>query len=131
MVNMQKEVQGKLTKGLLDFIILQKLNTNPAHGYEVIMYIRKSFGIYLGPSTIYPAFAVLEKKHYVKSEWDLSKDRPRKMYKITVEGQSVLNFAENSLSFLCRKINNNTVLNEVKAEAPALQRQVAMVMGTN
>ena len=54
MVNAQKEVQVKLMKGLLDLIVLQFLSSQPMHGYQIITKIRKSFGVYFGPSTIYP-----------------------------------------------------------------------------
>ena len=60
--NNQKEIQVKLTKGLLDMILLQFLNEQPMHGYQVISKIRKSFGVYFGPSTIYPLLNSLEKK---------------------------------------------------------------------
>ena len=52
--NYQKEVQTKLTKGLLDMIILQYLEQESMHGYQLITKIRKGFGVYFGPSTIYP-----------------------------------------------------------------------------
>jgi len=104
MVNNSKEVQAKLMKGLLDLIVLQLLHTNPMHGYQVITRIRKSFGVYFGPSTIYPLLNTLEKKGYVKSEWDMSNERPRKVYTLTTEGRGLLNFTEDSLNFICRKI---------------------------
>jgi len=104
MINNTKEVQGKLMKGLLDLIILQFLNGQPMHGYQIITKIRKTFGVYFGPSTIYPLLGTLEKKRFVKSEWDMSTERPRKVYKLTTEGQSLLNFTEDSLNFICRKI---------------------------
>jgi PadR family transcriptional regulator PadR len=104
MMNNSKEVQAKLMKGLLDLIILQFLNGQPMHGYQIITKIRKSFGVYFGPSTIYPLLGTLEKKKYVKSEWNMSNERPRKVYKLTTEGQSLLNFTEDSLNFICRKI---------------------------
>jgi PadR family transcriptional regulator PadR len=105
MVNPQKEVQTKLMKGLLDLIILQFVRAEPIHGYQVITKIRKSFGIYFGPSTIYPLLNTLEKKGYIKSEWNMNNERPRKVYKLTTEGQSLLDFTENSLNLMCRKIN--------------------------
>jgi DNA-binding PadR family transcriptional regulator len=46
MRNSQKEAHLKLMKGLLYLIILQFLNTQPMHGYQIITKIRKSFGIY-------------------------------------------------------------------------------------
>ena len=104
MMNNSKEVQSKLMKGLLDLIILQFLNGQPMHGYQIITKIRKNFGVYFGPSTIYPLLGTLEKKKYVKSEWNMSSERPRKVYKLTTEGQNLLNFTEDSLNFICRKI---------------------------
>jgi DNA-binding PadR family transcriptional regulator len=107
MGNLQKEVQVKLAKGLLDLIILQYLNSQPMHGYQVITKIRKSFGVYFGPSTIYPLLATLEKKGHITSEWNMQGERPRKVYKLTSEGQNLLNFTENSLNLLCQKIGTS------------------------
>jgi len=108
MVNKQKEVQVKLMKGLLDLIILQFLNTEPMHGYQIITKIRKCFGVYFGPSTIYPLLGTLEQKGYVISEWNMNSERPRKVYKLTNDGQSMLNFTEDSLNLICRKISTTT-----------------------
>jgi DNA-binding PadR family transcriptional regulator len=78
------------------------------HGYQIITKIRKSFGVYFGPSTIYPLLASLEKKGYVNSEWNMATERPRKIYKLTTEGNNMLSFTENSLNFICRKIGSTT-----------------------
>jgi DNA-binding PadR family transcriptional regulator len=102
----QKEVSKKLTKGLLDMIILQFLNNEPMHGYQIISKIRKNFGIYFGPSTIYPLLGTLEKKGFVDSHWDMNYERPRKVYSLTTNGQSILNFSEESLNLICRKLSN-------------------------
>ena len=100
----QKEVSTKLMKGLLDLIILQLLSTEPMHGYQVITKIRKNFGIYFGPSTIYPLLGTLEKKGYVDSAWNMDFERPRKVYSLTNDGQNMLNFTEDSLNLICRKL---------------------------
>ena len=102
--NYQKEVQTKLTKGLLDMIILQYLEQESMHGYEIITKIRKGFGVYFGPSTIYPLLGLLEKKSYIKSAWNMDADRPRKEYKLTNEGKEVLSYTESSLNFICKNI---------------------------
>ena len=124
MVNNSKEVQVKLLKGLLDLIVLQFLNTQPIHGYQIITKIRKNFGVYFGPSTIYPLLNTLEKKGYVKSEWDMHNERPRKVYQLTTEGQNLLNFTEDSLNFICRKIGTTGIptgiLTEDDTPQPAL-----------
>jgi PadR family transcriptional regulator PadR len=116
MANPQKEVQVKLMKGLLDLIILQFLSAQPMHGYQVITKIRKSFGVYFGPSTIYPLLATLEKKGFVNSQWNMNNERPRKIYKLTTEGQNILNFTENSLNLICQKIGTNG-MPKIEAEA--------------
>ena len=102
--NYQKEVQTKLTKGLLDMIILQYLDQQPMHGYQVISKIRKGFGVYFGPSTVYPLLGLLEKKGYVKSAWNMDTERPRKVYKLTNEGKNVLSFTESSLNLICKNM---------------------------
>jgi DNA-binding PadR family transcriptional regulator len=121
MVNNSKEVQVKLMKGLLDLIVLQFLSSQPMHGYQVITKIRKTFGVYFGPSTIYPLLNALEKKGYVKSEWNMDNERPRKVYKLTNEGQNLLNFTEDSLNFICRKIGTPRVSKDGLTDGHILQ----------
>jgi DNA-binding PadR family transcriptional regulator len=117
MTNYQKEIQTKLTKGLLDMIILQFLDQEPMHGYQVITKIRKNFGVYFGPSTVYPLLGNLEKKGYVKSTWNMEAERPRKVYALTTNGQAVLNFTEGSLTLICKTMGPE---NRVKLEAAVL-----------
>jgi len=107
MPNLQKQVQTKLAKGLLDLIILQFLKNQSMHGYQVITKIRKSFGVYFGPSTIYPLLASLEKKGQVNSAWNMNSERPRKVYTLTSEGEKMLNFTESSLSLIVRQIGGD------------------------
>ena len=101
-IKYQKEAQTKLTKGLLDMIILQYLEHESMHGYQLITKIRKGFGVYFGPSTVYPLLGLLEKKGYVKSIWNMYSERPRKVYNLTNEGKDVLSFTENSLNLICK-----------------------------
>jgi DNA-binding PadR family transcriptional regulator len=102
--NNQKEAQTKLTKGLLDMIILQYLEHESMHGYQIISKIRKGFGVYFGPSTVYPLLGLLEKKGYLKSVWNMDSERPRKVYNLTKEGKEVLSFTENSLNMICKNM---------------------------
>ncbi len=104
--NCQKEIQTKLAKGLLDMIALQIIDQQPMHGYQVITKIRKTFGIYFGPSTVYPLLANLEKKGYLKSEWNMTSEKPRKVFTITTVGQTMLKFTENSLGLICRTLQS-------------------------
>lgn len=101
-----KDIQVKLVRGLLDTVVLQLLRTQPMHGYQIITSLRKNFGVYFGPSTIYPLLCLLEEKGYVKSEWNLESDRPRKVYNITPQGSELLNSSEQSLGQIYRKLTN-------------------------
>src|SRR5512135_2535695 len=111
--NYQKQIQTKLAKGLLDMILLQFLSKESMHGYQIITRIRKDFGIYFGPSTVYPLLGKLEKKGYVKSTWNMETERPRKIYYLTNTGQAALNFSENSLNLICKTM---TTENKIKIE---------------
>jgi DNA-binding PadR family transcriptional regulator len=106
MPNFQKEVQTKLAKGLLDLIVLEFLDSQPMHGYQIITKIRKSFGVYFGPSTVYPLLSSLEKKGHVESRWNMDSERPRKVYELTSQGKKLLGFTENSLQLICKKMAN-------------------------
>jgi PadR family transcriptional regulator PadR len=113
MGNIQREIQTKLAKGLLDLIVMQFLDSQPMHGYQIITKIRKGFGVYFGPSTVYPLLASLEKKGHVVSSWNMENERPRKVYELTSQGKNVLDFTENSLNLMCKKMANDC--------APALE----------
>jgi PadR family transcriptional regulator PadR len=111
-LTVQKEVSTKLMKGLLDLIILQFLSNQPMHGYQIIIKIRKSFGVYFGPSTIYPLLNTLEKKGFVKSEWNMNYERPRKIYSLTSNGQNMLDLTEDSLNLICRKLTTQPAIEQ-------------------
>ncbi len=103
-----REVQVKLMRGLLDLVVLQFLKAQPMHGYQIIASLRKQFGVYFGPSTIYPMLAMMEESGYIKSHWDLENDRPRKVYSITEQGSDMLSCTEESLSLIYRKLSIGT-----------------------
>jgi DNA-binding PadR family transcriptional regulator len=123
--NNQKEAQTKLTKGLLDMIILQYLENESMHGYQLIIRIRKGFGVKFGPSTVYPLLGLLEKKGYVKSVWNMDSERPRKVYSLTNDGKDVLNFTESSLNLICK---NMVASNKVQLQvAPQLSTKMKIL----
>jgi PadR family transcriptional regulator PadR len=100
-----RKAEIKIVRGLLDLVVLGLLKENSIHGYGIITSIRRNFGVYFGPSTVYPLLGELEKKGTIKSEWDLTHDRPRKVYSLTAEGQSLLTGAEQSLCQICNRLN--------------------------
>ena len=117
-----RKAETKLVRGLLDLVVLGLLKENSIHGYGIITSIRRNFGVYFGPSTVYPLLGDLETKGYIKSEWDLTHDRPRKVYSLTTEGHSLLNGTEESLYQICNRLNefgmnrlrfNNTIKDQL------------------
>jgi DNA-binding PadR family transcriptional regulator len=116
----KKEASTKLVKGLLDMIILHFLGEESRHGYQIITKIRDTFGVYFGPSSIYPLLGTLEKKGYITSSWDLNCERPRKMYSLTASGQRILDFTEESLNMICRRITNVNNEAEPASQSPPL-----------
>jgi len=75
------------------------------HGYKIITSIRRNFGVYFGPSTIYPYLNNLQEKGYIKSQWNMNADRPRKVYSLTPEGSNILTGAEHSFNSICSRLS--------------------------
>jgi PadR family transcriptional regulator PadR len=107
-----KDAEAKLVKGLLDVVVLNYLHNSAAHGYQLIESVRRDYHVYFGASTVYPLLNALEARGYIKSQWNLENGRPRKMYSLTPDGERVLDFTENSLSRICRKLSTMTTCTE-------------------
>jgi PadR family transcriptional regulator, regulatory protein PadR len=127
-MSMHKEIQTKLTKNLLDIIILQLLETHPMHGYEIMSTIRKSYGVCLGASTIYPLLATMENKEYTKCSWNKDSERPRKVYELTSDGKDFLAYTAGSLRAICNSFGKDSVqttqVHEIEFKvAPNLKRE--------
>jgi DNA-binding PadR family transcriptional regulator len=101
-----QEVLVKTLKGMLDIIILKMLNDKPMHGYAFISIIRKRFGVYFGPSTIYPLLAGLAREGYVVCEWKTVGEygRPIKVYTITERGRRFLEERERGLMIVVQPL---------------------------
>ena len=75
-------------KSFLSTLILCILREKECHGYELIRLIRKEFGVWLSPGTIYPALYALERTGVIRWAWDDPKKKLRKQYSLTPEGES-------------------------------------------
>lgn len=94
MIENANQVQSQIIRGLRYFIVLNILKTQPIHGYGIITVIRKNFGIYLGPSSVYPLLNDLENWKYLDSTWETQGFHPKRMYKLTSQGQNLLSYLE-------------------------------------
>lgn len=84
----------------LEFMILSMIAENETlHGYKIISAIRKAYGVYEGPSTVYPLLSELKKNGLIKLiEQRIDSGRLQNIYSITRRGIEVLKSYYISLS---------------------------------
>ena len=97
------KLRQTMLKGILPAVILNMIEKQPMHGYQIITSIRRQYHVYYGPSTIYPLLNKLEEEGYIKSEWNLS-GRPRKIYALTNKGKKYLDEAKTELRLITSSI---------------------------
>ena len=95
-------------RDLLDYLILRLLRDKPMHGYGVLCTIRDRYGYYPAPSNIYPILSSFEKKNYVESRLEVCNGKPRRVYSITSEGETILDFEEELLNHIISLANVKT-----------------------
>ncbi len=84
-----KKFKESVIKALLPQIILTEA-ADGIYGYDLIRTVRRRFGIYLGPSTIYPMLSDLESKGFIQGKWEMPNGKPRKVYELTSKGRLLL-----------------------------------------
>lgn len=78
-------------KGLLEFIILLKLQQGSIYGYELAVEIKKLTSIEVAEGTLYPLLNRLKRDGLVTAEWQTAEiGTPRKYYQITEFGVETL-----------------------------------------
>ena len=82
-----------LLQGTLDMLILRTLQWGPRHGHGIGQTIRTQSDDLLKVETgsLYPALHRLEKRGWLKSDWDVSEANQRaKNYRLTAAGKAQL-----------------------------------------
>ncbi|MDL4842862.1 PadR family transcriptional regulator [Aquibacillus rhizosphaerae] len=83
----------ELVKGSTSLLVLQLLTERDMYGYELVkeMDNRSDHNFQIKEGTLYPALHKLEKQEYIECYWEKQTKGPaRKYYRITTEGQSIL-----------------------------------------
>lgn len=80
-------VETEMNRGFLQILVLVTLE-HRMYGYRMIQFFAE-YGYTVEESTLYPILRRLEKNGWVKSEWDISEERPKKFYLISTQGRSV------------------------------------------
>ncbi len=79
--------ETEMNRGFLQVLVLVALERK-MYGYGMIKHFEQK-GYAVEENTLYPLLRRLEKNGWIKSEWDVSEDRPKKFYVITDKGRSV------------------------------------------
>jgi PadR family transcriptional regulator PadR len=90
---MPRSTPPELLQGTLDMMILKTLSAAPNHGYGVMRRIRQVSNevLQVEEGSLYPALHRLEKRGFVKSQWQRSESNRRaKYYQLTPRGRSQL-----------------------------------------
>lgn len=86
--NIKNNLTQELRRGSLVMIVLINLKTEE-YGYSLVNKIQDA-GIMIEQNTLYPLLRRLEKQELLMSSWDTSESRPRKYYKISENGLTIL-----------------------------------------
>jgi PadR family transcriptional regulator PadR len=79
--------ETEMNRGFLQILVLALLEKD-MYGYAMVRTVHE-LGYELEENTLYPLLRRLEKNGWVKSQWDVSQDRPRKFYGITAPGRGL------------------------------------------
>jgi len=79
--------ETEMNRGFLQVLVLVALERK-MYGYGMIKFFEQT-GYAVEENTLYPLLRRLEKNGWIKSEWDVGEDRPKKYYVITERGASV------------------------------------------
>jgi PadR family transcriptional regulator PadR len=83
--------QAQLRKGLLDIAVLNLLNHNQLHGYEMVQTLKRSHGLRIHEGNIYPILARLKADGLVTTYTKASPEGPpRKYFRLTELGRKTL-----------------------------------------
>lgn len=78
----------ELRRGTVALAALASLE-QPRYGYALLEHLAAE-GIDVEGNTLYPLLRRLEKQGLLTSEWNTDESRPRKFYRLTAQGRSVL-----------------------------------------
>ncbi|HVO74763.1 MAG TPA: PadR family transcriptional regulator [Ignavibacteriaceae bacterium] len=80
-------LETEMNRGFLQILVLAALEQK-MYGYQMLKELEE-LGYRVEENTLYPILRRQEKNGLIKSEWDVTGDRPKKFYIITPQGRSV------------------------------------------
>ncbi|MGA7626355.1 MAG: PadR family transcriptional regulator [Candidatus Acidiferrales bacterium] len=95
-------------QGTLDMLILRTLLFGPAHGHQIAKHIQRTTDdvLQVEHGSLYPALHRMERKGWIISKWETTKDRNRefKFYRLTPAGRKRLAHQESKWKRLAKAI---------------------------
>jgi len=79
--------ETEMNRGFLQILVLVMLERR-MYGYRMLKLLEQA-GYKMEENTLYPLLRRFEKNSMVKSEWEVSEDRPKKFYVISDKGKIV------------------------------------------
>jgi len=82
-----------LPQGTLDLLILKAIALDPQHGWAISERIQQisNNALRVNQGSLYPALHRLERRGWIKAEWDVSENnRKAKYYELTKKGRRQL-----------------------------------------
>ena len=83
-------MKNAIIHGFLSTVILNLLKDKPLHGYGIKLAIYKRYKLRLPLSSIYPLLRNMERRGLIKSAWDVSQKRAKRVYVVTGNGEKEL-----------------------------------------
>jgi PadR family transcriptional regulator PadR len=80
-------LETEMNRGFIQILSLATLEQK-MYGYKMLKELEE-LGYKVEENTLYPILRRLEKNGLIKSEWDVTGDRPKKFYVITPQGRLV------------------------------------------
>lgn len=100
-----ENTKSQMRKGFLEFPVLLIVGAEPTYAPDILKQLKKA-NLLVVEGTLYPLLSRLKRYGLVEYEWQESKiGPPRKMYRITDEGKSVLEQLEASWKSLDVSVN--------------------------
>jgi len=90
--NVLEELQERIVKSFLDFVVLTELSNKPLSGYDVITLIYKKFSILLSSGTVYSLLYSLERNGLIKA----TLNQRRRDYSLTEKGRETVRAISNA-----------------------------------
>ena len=85
--SIKQNLSSELRRGTLLLMVLSALNER-RYGYSLIQHLDE-IGMTVDQNTLYPLLRRMEKQGLVDSEWVVGESRPRRYYKINVQGKEI------------------------------------------